>query len=481
MAAKKKLKAKPKRKASPRKIAQPSPVNGSKYHAFIGNKLHQASLSGFKATVMPSFLFDFQHELVEWATRKGRAAMFCDCGLGKTPMQLVWAQNVIEHTNKPVLIFAPLAASSQTVREAEKFGIPCQRSIDGKHDGDAQIVITNYERLDKFDPSEFVGVVADESSILKNFNGATKAAVTEFMRRLPYRLLCTATAAPNDYIELGTSSEALGELGFTDMLGAFFKNDEASIEPMSYETKWRFKPHAERPFWRWLCSWARAMRKPSDFGFADGPFVLPPLNTKVHTVAASRPIDGYLFILPARSLQDQRAERRATIKERCETVGRLSDTNASFLGWCHLNDEADLLEKTIPGAKQVSGSQSDDEKEELFEAFRTGQLRALVTKPRIASFGMNWQHCAHMSFFPSHSYEQYYQGVRRCWRFGQTKPVVVDVVTTSGEADVMGNLQRKAAAADVMFSAIVEHMREAMGVRKPVDIVEPPTIPAWLA
>ncbi len=449
------------------------------YPTFLASKEQYGDLAGFAPRDLPTWLFDFQAALVDWAIRKGRAAIFADCGLGKTPMQLVWAQYVIEHTNRPVLIVAPLAASAQTVREAAKFSIACQRSVDGRHTG-TQIIITNYERLHLFTPGDFAGIVCDESSILKNFDGATKAAITEFARRLPFRLLCTATAAPNDYIELGTSSEALGEMGYTDMLGTFFKNDEASIEPLSFATKWRFKPHAERPFWRWLCSWARAMRRPSDFGFADGPFVLPPLTTTVTTVQASRPMDGYLFILPAATLEDQRAERRLTLTQRCEAVARAAATDQPFVAWCHLNAEADLLEKLIPGARQVSGAQSDDEKEEIFDAFRTGALRTLITKPRIASFGLNWQHCAHLSVFPSHSYEQYYQAVRRCWRYGQIREVQVDVVTTAGEADVLGNLQRKADAADRMFSSMVAHMRDELHMARGEYVPDPITLPEWI-
>lgn len=450
------------------------------YADFIASKQHVSSLSGFAPTYRPEWLFDFQSSLVEWATRKGRAAIFSDCGTGKTPMQLVWTQNVVEHTNRPVLIVAPLAASSQTVKEAAKFGIPCQRSTNGKHDDTAQIVITNYERLHLFDPADFSGMVCDESSILKNFDGATRAKITEFMRRLEYRLLCTATAAPNDFIELGTSSEALGEMGYTDMLGTFFKNDESSIKPMSYSAKWRFKPHAEVHFWRWLCSWARALRKPSDIGFKDGNFILPPLKENVTIIETSRPLDGYLFIFPARTLEEQRSERRATLNARCEFVAHQARGNEPFIAWCHLNDEADLLERLIPGARQISGTMDDAKKQERFDAFLNGSLRVLVTKPRISAFGLNWQHCAHMSVFPSHSYEQYYQAVRRCWRFGQTKPVIVDVVSTRGEADVLGNLQRKAAATDVMFSQMVEHMREAQSRSRAFSTQDTPTVPDWM-
>jgi hypothetical protein len=453
----------------------------SSYADFLAAKVHSATSGGFTPSIVPGWLFDFQQSLVEWSCVTGRAATFADCGLGKTPIQLVWALNVVRHTNKPVLIVAPLSASAQTVREAGKFSIDAVRSKDGKFDyRGARIVVTNYERLHLFDCNDFAGMVCDESSILKNFDGVTKAAVTEFMRRMPYRLLCTATAAPNDYIELGTSSEALGILGYVDMLTMFFKNDESSISPMSYASKWRFKPHAERSFWRWLCSWARSIRKPSDMGFDDGPFILPALNTRVTIVEASRPLSGKLFVEPASTLQEQREERRATIHQRCETVAALSDTGESFVAWCHLNDEADLLERLIPGAKQVSGAHDDDEKEELFEAFRLGQLRALVTKPKIGAFGLNWQHCAHMSVFPSHSYEQYYQAVRRCWRFGQTRPVTVDVISTAGEADVMGSLQRKSDAADRMFGMLVEEMHHAQ--RVPPRIVETTGVvmPEWM-
>jgi len=451
------------------------------YADFLANKVHLATAGGFTPSVVPDWLFPFQQILVEWATRTGRSAVFADCGLGKTPIQLVWALNVVRQTNKPVLIVAPLSASAQTVREAEKFSIDAVRSKDGLRDiRGARIVVTNYERLHLFDCNDFAGMVCDESSILKNFDGVTKAAITEFMRRMEYRLLCTATASPNDYIELGTSSEALGVLGYVDMLGMFFKNDEGSIAPLSYASKWRFKPHAERPFWRWLCSWARALRKPSDLGCEDGPFLLPSLTTRLSIVETSRPLAGKLFIEPAATLQEQREERRATIRERCEKVASLADTSEPFVGWCHLNDEADLLESMIPGARQVSGAQDDDEKEELFEAFTKGQLRALITKPKIGAFGLNWQHCAHMSFFPSHSYEQYYQAVRRCWRFGQTRPVIVDVVSTAGEADVMGSLQRKSDAADRMFTMMVEEMHNATRVQPRIVQTSGVRMPEWV-
>lgn len=457
-------------------------MSSADYRAFLTRKQHVAAMDGFPPRYRPSFLYDFQASLVDWAVRLGRAAVFADCGLGKTPMQLVWAQNIVEATNRPVLITTPLAVSSQTVREAAKFGIPCTRSQDGRVPRSAQIVVTNYERLHHFSPADVSGVVCDESSILKNFDGVTKTAVTEFMRKLSYRLLCTATAAPNDYIELGTSSEALGHLGYIDMLGMFFKNDEGTISPMAYDSKWRFKQHGERPFWRWLSSWARAVRKPSDIGFADDRFVLPALTERVSIVGASRPADGMLFVTPARTLQEQRQERRVTLVERCERAAAIADGHdRPFLAWCHLNDEGDALERLLPDAVQVSGADCDDEKIEKFDAFSLGQVRGLITKPKIGGFGLNWQHCADITTFPSHSYEQYYQGVRRCWRYGQTRPVTVDIITTEGEADVLGNLRRKAAASARMFDEMVTAMSQAMAVH-PVHPTSDGAIelPAWL-
>lgn len=451
------------------------------YQTFLKSKQHSATMGGFAPTFRPDFLYDFQSSLVDWALTLGRAAIFADCGLGKTPIQLVWAQNIIERTNRPVLVVAPLAVVNQTVREAEKFSIDAARSVAGEHSGAARVIITNYERLHQFTCSDFGGVVCDESSILKNFDGVTKAAVTEFMRSMSYRLLCTATAAPNDYIELGTSSEAIGQLGYMDMLSMFFKNDEGSIAPLSYASKWRFKPHAARPFWQWLCSWARAVRRPSDLGFADDRFVLPRLTERVTIVTAERPANGMLFVTPARDLREQRAERRVTLRERCE---RAAAQNAShdrpYLSWCHLNDEGDTLAQLCPDAVQVSGADEDDEKIEKFDAFSLGQIRGLITKPKIGSFGMNWQHCADVTTFPSHSYEQYYQGIRRCWRYGQTRDVTVDIISTEGEADVMGSLRRKSEQADRMFAEMVAAMNHAVTLTQSTYRAGPVTAPFWL-
>lgn len=452
-------------------------------------------MSGFEPVFMPSFLFDFQTALVDWSVRKGRSALFADCGLGKTPMLLVIAENIVRQTNRPVLILTPLAVSYQTILEAAKFDIEAHRTTDGAvWPG---INVTNYERLHYYDPADFAGVVCDESSILKSFDGARKTEITEFMRQVQYRLLDTATAAPNDYTEMGTSSEALGELGYTDMLTRFFKNDQNTIKPMRYTRfgaprgqqleenrtdKWRFKGHAETDFWRWVSSWARAIRRPSDLGFCDAKFVLPELIERDHLVQAESLADGFLFSLKAVGLKAQREERRRTIAERCDKVVSLTaDTGESALVWCHLNVEGDRLAADIPGAVQVSGADSDEAKEEKLLAFARGQVRVLVTKPKIGAWGLNFQHCAHVTAFPSHSFEQYYQGVRRCWRFGQTRPVVVDMVTSEGEQAVLVNLQRKALAADRMFTELVGHMNNSMKIDRSVNFTKKEEVPGWLS
>lgn len=462
------------------------------YAGFLEGKRQLAGDFGFDPVFMPDQAFGFQRDLIEWSVRKGRGALFADCGMGKTLMQLAWAQNVVEHSGGRVLILTPLAVSHQTVKEAEKFGIECARSDAGELD--ARIVVANYERLKCFNSEDFAGVVCDESSILKNFDGATKAAITEFMRTRKYRLLCTATAAPNDFIELGTSSEALGHMGYISMLQRFFKAVNGSFASGgganqrtrftgsdSFGSNFYLKPHASRDFWRWVCSWARAIRKPSDMGYDDGKFKLPNLFTRQHIVKATTPNPDYLFDMPAVGLAEQRSERRRTMTERCEMAAEIANgTRDPVVCWCHLNGEGDMLAKMIPDAVQVSGKDDDRAKEERFRAFESGEVRVMVTKPSIAGFGLNWQHCSHQTFFPSHSFEQWYQAVRRSWRFGQTKDVTVDVIASEGEQRVLANLERKAEAADKMFSELVGYMSNELRIEEKNKHTTKETLPAWL-
>lgn len=457
----------------------------NKYQQFLAGKVQLSGEFGFKPSFIPDCAFDFQKALIEWAVRKGRSAIFADCGLGKTLIQLAWAENIVRKTNGRVLIITPLAVGHQTVREGIKFGISAARSPDGAFPLTGEkIIVTNYERLHYFNPNDFEGVVCDESSILKNFDGATRAAITEFMRTRKYRLLCTATAAPNDYIELGTSSEAVGELGFTDMISRFFKK-EGSTTSRSDEHRagvWRFRGHAEKDFWRWICSWSRAIRKPSDMGFDDGEFTLPRLETRQHIVKARTPHEEYLFAMPAFGLAEQRSERRRTLNERCELAAMIhNNCKEPSIGWCHLNSEGDLLTKLIPNAVQVSGDDSDERKEEVFNGFESGKIRVLITKPTIAGFGLNFQHCARQTFFPSHSFEQWYQAVRRSWRFGQKKIVVVDVISSEGEASVLANLQRKSDAAEKMFERIVALMGRELNIRSQNNHTKKEKLPSWLS
>lgn len=457
------------------------------YEEFLARRAQHADGHGFDPTSLPAHLFPFQRDLTEWAVRQGRAAIFADCGMGKTPMELAWGDEVHRHTGKPVLLLTPLAVSFQIVQEARKFGHDAAVSRNGKPS--APITVSNYEQAEKFDPNQFGGVICDESSAIKSFEGTTRAVVTELMRRMPYRLLGTATAAPNDYLELGTSSEALGELGYMDMLGRFFVNDNrtATHRPMGGVGSkhagmggYRFKGHAETPFWQWVASWARAIRKPSDYGYDDGAFILPDLIERSHIVEANRPKEGTLFDVPAVGLAEEREENRRTLTERCEQAAvTLADATAG-VAWCHLNGESSLLARLIPGAVEVTGSDTPDEKEEKLLAFSSGQVRVLVTKPVIGAWGLNWQHAHRMTYFPSHSYEQYYQAVRRMWRFGQTQPVTVDVITTEGGRNALANLQRKSRQADTMFASLIAHMNEALTIQRATDHTNRIELPSWL-
>lgn len=466
------------------------------YSEFLKRKSQCADMGGFAPVFMPEQLFDFQRYIVEWSIRKGRSSIFADCGLGKTPMMLAWAENVVRYTNRPVLILCPLAVSHQIAKEGDKFGIEVHRSIDGTVQ--PNITVTNYERLDKFSPDDFAGVVCDEASIIKHWSGATQKAVTRFLSKMKYRLLCTATPAPNDFIEMGTVSEALGELNYSEMLATFFRqisddekrkrataSDIIHSKRLSWRVlqsfgQWALKPHAFEPFWKWVSSWARACRKPSDVGpFDDSRFVLPKLNRVDHIVEPRTPPPGFLFTIPAFGLNQERAERRRTLGERSELVAQLVEKSDSAVVWCHLNPEGDRLEKEIAGAVQVKGSQSMDEKEELIMAFLEGQARVLVTKAKIAGLGLNLQHCAHVVTFVDHSYEKFYQCVRRCWRFGQKRPVRLDVIATEGEVNVKRNMDRKESLASTMFDSIIKYMNQAqsMATEKPTISTK---VPTWL-
>ncbi len=452
------------------------------YGTFLDHKAQLTNGEGFAPTFMPDVMFGFQKYLVEWGLLTARDAVLADCGLGKTLMQLVWAENVSRKVDKPVLVATPLAVSAQTVAEGEKFGIEAIRSKDGAVPK-ARIVVTNYEQLEKFSPGDFAGMVCDESSILKSFDGVRRNQITQFMRKMQYRLLCSATAAPNDYIELGTSSEALGYLGHMDMMNRFFKNDmnnSAQGRVHGKVIEWRFKGHAEDAFWRYVCSWARAVRRPSDLGFDNGDFILPPLTETEHVVESETLRDGMLFALPAFGMREQREERRVSIEERCAKVGELVTGHDSSLVWCHLNPEGDLLEKLIPNSVQVSGSDSDDAKEEKFLAFSRGQVDRLITKPKIGAWGLNFQHCAHQVSFPSNSFEQYYQQTRRSWRFGQKRPVQVDVVMTEGDRTVMENQRRKARQAEQMFERLVERMGDSLRIDRGQKFTQQETVPTWV-
>lgn len=447
---------------------------------FLEDKRQLAKPSGFEPHWMPGFLFPFQRDLTRWALSFGRGLLLADCGLGKTPIALTWARNVNMETNGRVLILTPLAVARQFEREGEKFDIPCAVSRDGKPQGD--ITVANYEILEKFDSSDYQGVVCDESSCIKNFSGKRRAQVTEFLRTIPYRLLDTATAAPNDYVELGTSAEALGHLGYMDMLNYFFINDENSLHPTALGARWRFKKAAETPFWRWVCSWARACRKPSDLGYDDDGFILPELTVNHRIVENTNPPPGYLpgIHVEAVTLSEQREERKANLRERCELAAELATHSEPVVLWADYNAETELLAEMIDDAVEVAGSMTAEQKEERLIAFQDGEIRCLVTKPKIGAWGLNWQHCHRTIFFVSHSFEQYYQAVRRFWRFGQESEVEVDIIATPGERRVLRNLERKREQSERMFDSLVKHMNDPNHLRPQIESEDDVEVPPWL-
>jgi len=410
------------------------------YKEFLETKKHTSVDYGIKPIWFPDNMFDFQKHVTELGLIKGRFAEFLDTGLGKTLIELTIAYNYVLNTNKPVLIITPLAVAFQFIKEAEKFGIDdIMYSKNGKYN--TKIVICNYERLDKFNSNDFDCVILDESSILKNFQGAIKSQVTTFMKKVKYRYLFTATAAPNDYIELGTSSEALGYLGYMEVLQRFFANNENNIRPQEIGSKWYLKPHAVDNFFRWVSTWSISMKMPSDLGFSDEKYILPKLIVNDNYVKNDRNwiVDGQIkmFGQIAKTMTEVRIEQKMTIDNRCNKAVELASNYDTSVYWCNFNDEGDLLERLDKDAYQIKGSMNLDKKEELLLAFADGDIKKLITKSKITGFGLNWQHCAHTIYFPDWSFEKYYQAIRRFHRFGQKNQVIVDRVVSDGQKRVI--------------------------------------------
>lgn len=420
------------------------------YSEYIHRKALEAPIVGFDPDGLNSNLFPWQAEIVRWALRKGRACLFEDCGLGKTIQQLAWAEQIPGN----VLILTPLAVAEQTASEARRFGIDAGVSRDGSIDH--PITITNYEQMHRFDVSRFEGIVLDESSILKAQTGKIRTAIIDASREIPYRLACTATPAPNDHIELGNHAEFLGVMPMQEMLARFFVHDAAKTQD------WRLKGHARDDFWAWVASWAVMLRTPADIGFDGERFELPPLTLQEHHISTGIVQEGELFAMAVNSLNDQRKARKETLRDRVSKVAEMvNGSDESWIVWCELNDEGNMLASAIPDAVQVSGSDSDDVKRERMLGFSSGAHRVLVTKPKIAGFGMNWQHCRNIAFVGlSHSWEQFYQAVRRCWRFGQDRDVFVHIVSTDIEAAVLKSIKRKQEAADEMAEEMVSRMKD---------------------
>jgi len=446
------------------------------YQDYIARKTESAPPVGIEPVDTADHLYPFQCDIVEWALRRGRAAIFADCGLGKTPIQLEWARQV--SSLGKVLILAPLAVSEQTKREGVKFGV----QVGFDHD----IHIINYDRLHHISPDDYVGVVIDESSILKSFDGATRNAIITAFEDTPYRLACTATPAPNDHMELGNHSEFLGIKSRAEMLAEFFVHDGART------SSWRLKGHAQDVFWDWVTDWAVMVRKPSDLGYDDGLFTLPPLIIKEHVIRVDHTNawdSGALFQVESLTLTEQRNTRRSTLDQRVDIAKDIAESSESCLIWCEYNIESDELTKSIDNSAQVRGSDDRDVKSNRLLGFCHGEPRTMITKPSIAGFGMNWQHCSTVVFIgASHSYEQTYQAIRRCWRFGQTKPVTVHIICAETDGAVIANLKRKEAEADSMGDEMASRVkriqrRDISQASRDCDRYNPTIImelPSWL-
>lgn len=431
----------------------------SEYSEFLAGKRFSSPAAGLSE--IPSLsgrMFPHQRDVCAWSLRMGRSAAFLGTGMGKTLIELEWARIVAEHTRKPVLILAPLAVARQTVNvESQKFEIGGCAYYPNGDSVALPIAVTNYDRLDGFLPQEFAGVVLDESSILKSMDGKTRSALIEAFRETPYKLCATATPAPNDYMELGNHAEFLGVMTAAEMLAMFFVHDGGETQ------KWRLKGHARKEFWKWVCSWAVSMRKPSDIGYSDEGFVLPPLHYHEHICEVTTPSSGMLFAMPAESLQERISARRDSVAERVSEAAAIvaQKPEESWLIWCNLNSESQALVSAIPGAVELTGSDDPDDKEEKLLGFADGSIGKLVTKPSIAGFGLNWQICSHMVFVGiSDSWEQFYQAVRRCWRFGQKRPVHVHIVCASTEGNVLENLKRKEREAEEMAEEMIANTQD---------------------
>ena len=427
-----------------------------KYNEFISKKEMLDPSTGFEfdKSKLNENLFDFQRDIVHWALLRGRACIFADCGMGKTLMQLEWAHRVTEKTEKPVLILAPLAVSKQTILEGKKFGIHVehlQSDVFG-----SGIFITNYEQLHNVNLDQFGAIVLDESSILKAYTGKIRNQIIEGCQSIPFRLACTATPAPNDFMELGNHAEFVGSMSRTEMLSMFFVHDGGETQ------KWRLKGHARSEFWKWVCNWAVMIRRPSDLGYCDDGFDLPALdiNNIQVSVGEADSADGMLFRMQASTLQERQKERKLTVSDRAKEAAKLVNGNdEQWLIWCNLNDEAKEIKRLIPDAVEVSGSDAHHIKEDRMLGFSSGKHRVLITKPKIAGFGMNWQNCHNMAFVGlSDSYEQYYQAVRRCWRFGQKETVNAYIITAETEGAVVKNIERKERDAIAMANEMVANM-----------------------
>lgn len=452
------------------------------YSQFINGKRFQHIDAGFEPKCLPSKLKDFQRDCVAWACRRGRAAIFADTGLGKTFMQLAWASQVNIETKKPVLLLAPLCVAQQTVREGEKFGIAtCY--LRAPSEPTASIHITNYEMLKNFDAADYAGIVLDESSILKGMDGRMRKQITEFAATIPYRLSCTATPSPNDFMELGTQSEFIGVMTQTEMLAQFFIHDGSDTQ------KWRLKGHARSRFWEWLATWSILIRHPADLGYSSEGYDLPPLEMVDHVVETGEN-DG-LFVKVAQGLQERNEARRNSINLRVDKAAEIANQmNGPVLIWCHLNEESEKLENRIGNSVQVYGAMPPEKKEQCLLAFSDGEIDRLITKPKIAGYGLNWQHCNQMIFVGlSDSWESFYQAVRRCWRFGQKKPVTVHIVTADTEGAVLDNIQRKQRQNDemrremalVMRDLTVAEIKGASQERTDYQPTETMEIPAWMS